>query len=236
MNKITISLLLLAFFLTAITIGSYIYKFAIPSDFSLSNNLETWSFFGSYIGGTLGSLFSFLAFLGVLVTIYLQRRQINHIEKQSHVDEIQKLITNISTTIDSYLNNPPKITPERLKNKEHPFTIFLLISVAGTAALKHSNDLTIQEQDNATIKDVKDSISNEINCITIEINQLAWCLQQYLNSGGSTVVEEYYKKRYQAIVCWIDAIGLIDDHLRIQEYFKPKEIREHLIPEEYNEK
>ena len=233
MHRITILLLIFAILLSAVTIGMYVYKFTIPSNFSLSSNLEDWSFFGSYVGGVLGSLFAFLAFLGVLVTVYLQRRQISHIENQSHIDEIQRLITNISTNIDNYLNGFPKITPERLKNKEHPFTIFLLISAAGTAALKHSDDITIQEQHNSTINDVKNTISNEINCITIEIHQLVWCLKQYIESGGSTVVEKYYKNRYQAIVCWIDAIGLINNHARIQEYFKPKEIREHLNPDEH---
>jgi len=231
MQKLTISLLIFAIILSAITIGMYVYNFTFPSKFALSNNLEDWSFFGSYIGGVLGSLFAFLAFLGVLVTVHLQRRQIIYIENQSHIDEIQRLITNISSTIDDFLSSTPKITPERLKNKEHAFTVFLLISAGGTAALKLSVDTTTQEQYSSTVNDVKGSISNEINCITIEIHQLVWCLKQYVESGGSKVVENYYKNRYQAIVCWIDAMGLINNNERIQNYFKPKEIRVHLNPE-----
>ena len=87
MNRMIITLLFFAIILSCVVIGTYIYKFAIPSNFSLANDSETWSNFGGYLGGVLGPLFALLAFLGVLVTVHLQRIQVAHAKSQPHIDE-----------------------------------------------------------------------------------------------------------------------------------------------------
>ncbi len=232
MNRINITLLFFAILLSCVVIGAYIYKFAIPSEFSLSSDSQAWSNFGGYLGGVLGPFFALLAFLGVLVTVHLQRIQVAHAKSQPHIDELQRLISSISTTIDKSLNSEPKITPATFKGKEHSFTIFLLISAAGTAAIQNSDNKNTKENHASIIDEIKSSIGNEVSCIAIEIHQLIWCLEQYVNAGGSAVVADYYKRRYAPVVSWLDAIGFIKNHERIQKYFNPKELRQFLNPDE----
>jgi hypothetical protein len=55
-----------------------ILYFAHFSRFSdeLSSDPQHWGLFGDYLGGTLGTVFSFLAFIGLFLTIRLQRNQL----------------------------------------------------------------------------------------------------------------------------------------------------------------
>lgn len=52
--------------------------------FDISDKPENWSVFGDYIGGLLNPILSFSAFVGVLITIFLQRSQV--IQTQSQLD------------------------------------------------------------------------------------------------------------------------------------------------------
>lgn len=232
MNGIVKILFAFALLLSCIVIGLYVYKFAIPNDFNLSSNAENWSHFGGYIGGVLGPIFAFLAFGGVLLTVYFQRVQIEQMRNQSHLDELQRLIANISSGIDKILSSAPREIPGAIEGRGHSLDIFRMISAAGTAAL-HQNEAP-QEADNLqqVIDSVRAGITLEINSITIEIHQLVWCLNEYTNAGGSKTVEEFYKKRYEVLICWIDAISLIENHERIQNYFNPRALREHLVNRE----
>lgn len=231
MSRASNILLVLAVLLATAAIGLYVYKFAFPNNFELSSNLETWSHFGGYVGGVLGPIFAFLAFIGVLATVHLQHRQIVQMKKQSHIDELQRLISGISTRIDDALNSSPSVLPEQFNNRDHPFNIWRMVSAAGTAALKSANDPANAATYSEVINSVKYSVSHEINSITIEINQLIWCLEQYLKIGGSDVIENYYKKRYEVLICWLDSINLIDNYSRIQSYLRPKEFRKYLNPD-----
>ena len=44
---------------------------------------EAWGLYGDYIGGTVGTFFTFATLMGVVATLWLQNRQIDHMELNS---------------------------------------------------------------------------------------------------------------------------------------------------------
>ena len=55
--------------------GLYLYQFGAGG---LSTKRDEWGQFGDYIGGTLNPLFTLLTFIGILVTIVLQARELHY--------------------------------------------------------------------------------------------------------------------------------------------------------------
>ena len=53
--------------------------------FGFSRNIDHWEKFGAYFGGTLGPLLSFSAFMALLRTLYLQRKEFEVSNKQEQL-------------------------------------------------------------------------------------------------------------------------------------------------------
>jgi hypothetical protein len=49
-----------------------------------------WAEFGEYLGGTLGAAFGFLAFIGVLINIVLQRRALDNVRDRAALEDLEK--------------------------------------------------------------------------------------------------------------------------------------------------
>lgn len=208
----------------------YVWHFAAPSGYALSNEYSAWADFGSYVGGLLGVWFAFLAFGGVLLAVWLQTQHLEHARAQAHLDELQRVIFNVASNIDSVLNATPTTVSEHENYMGENLTVFNVISGGGTAALatpdKHGSEASRQR----LLAFSKDAISLHVGVLGTELDQLVWCLQQYETESGSPVVAQFYMRRYRAIVCWLDAMGFFSDLERIQQYFKPSEMREALKP------
>ena len=213
------------FLLTPIVIiaGSYAIYFGYIKGYTLSESTEKWGQFGDYFGGTLNPIYALLAFVGVLVTIYLQTEQLKVAEKRALIEEIQRLIFSVSTEIDSLLKQQPKITPAEFAGRNHPFTIFSLISATATSYLKNDPNAEIVKQ--KTIP----CIELEVSSIIIELHQLTMTLEKYKTIGGDEIVVDFYKKRYEVIVCWFDVLGLVSSQSVI-EFFNPKDFVVNLKP------
>ena len=211
-------------------LGAYFSVFGPQSGYTLARADGAWSNFGSYVGGVLGSLFAFLAFVGVLLTVWVQARQLDTIRAQANLEEIQRVVSNISSNIDTLLAQAPDRHIDNQRLREAPITIFTVISAAGSAALASPPDYIVQASNEKLIAVAKEAVATEATAIGLELEQLAWCLQQYQAQSGSATVVEFYKRRYGPIVCWLDAFGQLDTHHRVQAYFKPKEFRKFLLP------
>lgn len=227
----TASLLLaLGLIVAFLAVGAYFTIFAPHSGYSLARNDGAWANFGSYVGGVLGPLFSFLAFAGVLMTVWLQAKQLDILHAQANYEEIQRLISNISSNVDTLLAQAPNQRIDHHRLRDAPISIFTVISAAGTAALSSPSDYTRKASQERLIEISKEAIATEATAIGLELEQLSWCLQQYQEQNGNPTVIEFYKRRYNAIVCWLDAIGKLDSHHKIQSYFEPKAFRKFLEP------
>jgi hypothetical protein len=202
-----IAVAVLAFFLC---VAAYAFKFGWPVHFAWSTDPEDWEHFGAYLGGTLGPIYALLAFVGVLMTVALQRRQIDDLRAQSTQQALQQLLATVSTKIDDTLRAPPTITtPETfkfLKDRWNAVSVERLLSVGGRMvvqlaeqnpeALKHSN----------WVPEIKDYIGPEANALCREMDQLIGCLESYLSAGGSESIEAFYIARYAKVVTYLSAL------------------------------
>lgn len=223
-------LLGLGFTLAVVVIGAYFSIFGPRSGYALAESDAAWSNFGSYVGGVLGPIFSFLAFVGVLLTIYLQAMQLDSVRSQANHEEIQRVASTISSRIDSILAQAPNKNIDDHRLREAPITILTIISGAGSVALASSSDYIVQASSDKLIANSRAAIESEVGAIAFELDQLVWCLEQYEKQSGSTTVVEFYKRRYNAVVCWLDAIGELDSDDKVQGYFQPKTFRQYLEP------
>jgi len=81
------------FFISVIVFFSapavYVWRFA-PGSGGLSMSPGDWAEFGEYLGGTLGAAFGFLAFIGVLINIVLQRRALDNVRDRAALEDLEK--------------------------------------------------------------------------------------------------------------------------------------------------
>jgi hypothetical protein len=202
----------------ALVAGSYAFFFGNINNRSLSVNPEQWGQFGDFFGGTLNPIYALLAFVGVLITIHLQAKQLELAEKRALIEEVQRLIFNVSMEIDSLLKQSLKVTPAEFADKPHPFTVSLLISAIGTSVLnKHPNAQEMKQKSLHCIK-------LEIGHLIIELQQLVQTIEKYKLIGGNEIIIDFYKKRYQVYVCWLHVLGSADGSQDVMKFFKPQEL------------
>lgn len=212
----------------------YIYNFAPGRWFKTSSDPADWGVFGDYVGGMLNPVFSFLAFVGVLITVMLQAKQLKVAREQSTFEEIQRVMSTISARVDSLLAAAPRSSPELYRNMAlPPKSVFELVSALGTWQLnKHADPTNNWEQWAITdehLRHLQQSIAGELTTICLDLEALAWTLNQYNTAGGSAMVIEFYKYRYRSILTWLDSMDLIEIHGQIQTFFKPKESHQYMV-------
>ena len=226
--RIALALLIFGLMAALAAISAYVGVFAVESGFTLSRTDQSWSNFGSYLGGVLGTMFAFLAFVAVLFTVWLQAKQLDNAKVQSHLEELQRVIASVAANVDALLAQPPGLSNEASDFRNTERTVFTILSAAGAAALRSTPDYIVEASNNNLIRISKDAILLQAGTLSIELNQLVWCLEEYLREGGSKTVSKFYVIRYTAVVCWLDALELVHLSLLLQAYFKPKESRQHL--------
>ena len=223
-KKITVA----AVFFSAVLISLYFYNFAPKNNFQLSTGDGAWANFGSYIGGVLSPLFSFLAFAGVLLTVWLQAIQLDRAKSQAKIDEFQRVIANVSLQLDGLLAHRLEVPPVHPGLVGQPETVFFYISAAGSAAIAPAADYIVEARNNDLINNIKPSIWSIVAVIGIELQQLAWCIEEYNRIGGAESVAEFYKKRYEAVVGWLDALAFLNAHARVHACWDVMLIRQAL--------
>jgi hypothetical protein len=221
-----------------IVYGVYIYNFAPGSWFKLSSDPNDWGVFGDYVGGVLNPFFSFLAFIGVIITVVLQARQLDIARQQANFEEIQRVLLSLSARIDSLLSAPPAVSDRGfLDLSPRPQTVFELVSALGTMHLsrppKEDADWLRFHALEKRLQQVEQSIGGQLNVLCLELESLAWTLGRYAKDGGSETVIEFYKYRYRAILVWLDEMGRLTSHGQIQSVFAPKESRKYMVNEEF---
>jgi hypothetical protein len=99
--------------LVFIVVGAYALHFGPQSGWHLSPDQEDWARFGEYVGG----IFGMLAFIGVLVTVNLQRAQLDEQRKQFGLQEIQRFAADFSKRADEILAREPSGVTEDLRKR-----------------------------------------------------------------------------------------------------------------------
>ena len=215
---------------TVLVAGIYFLSFGPKLVLSSAN--QDWGIFGDYIGGTLGTIFSLLAFFGVLCTIWLQASQLDLASKQAQLDEIQRVLATVSARLDKLLSDQVNHQFNNHKLRSEPADFFRVLSAGGTATLSPPpSDWLAQAQLNEIIAECKAALGRQAPVVGIELDQLAWLLGRYQDQGGTEAVVDFYKRRYNAIVCWLDALGFVTAHVHTQRIFMPQSLRDVLTPQ-----
>ena len=198
-------------------LGLYFFNFGPQNNYSLSTSASEWSNFGSYAGGVLGPLFSFLAFAGVLLTNWLQGKQLEHAKAQANIEEFQRVIANISLQIDSFLREKIENIAPHINAQSKPEVVYTYLMIAGTAAIRNRTDYILQVSDQRTVDSIKPAITSIGTLIGFEINQLAWSIDEFKRLGGADSVCKFYERRYSPIVCWLHVLSFLDHHPEIKK-------------------
>jgi hypothetical protein len=205
--------------------GAYAYYFGVVKNRGLSDDPGSWGEFGDYLGGTLNPTYALLAFLGVILTVYLQSQQLKLAKTQGVIEEVQRLVAGVSERIDHLFHQPPSVKPVGTVFEAQTFTVWSLLAATATSVLR--NDPNMETVKRWGLR----SIDLELRAIIIELQQLAWALEKYAQAGGSGIVIEFYRKRHETSVAWIHILGLAESSNRMSQYFKPEDLIVHLRPE-----
>ena len=79
MSKKVLAVIMFMICLSSLVPISYFLNFG---HMDISDKPENWAAFGDFIGGVLNPLLSFAAFIGVLITVFMQQAQLKQNQKQ----------------------------------------------------------------------------------------------------------------------------------------------------------
>jgi hypothetical protein len=179
----------------------YMVQFAPAARWHLSTDTEDWARLGEYTGGVFGVF----AFIGVLITIDLQRKQLNQQSDQlrqatnkATVDELMQLCRALSKSIDDALAQP---LPDVIGVRETEFVVWANCSTDFLGLVKAANSTNPRLQEQLALK-VTDRggdlrVTQTLDKIAGELDQLASCVQDLIVWGGSAVIENFYRDRYR---------------------------------------
>lgn len=195
-----------------------LYVYAFGRD-TLSHLPSDWAEFGEYVGGTLGAVYGFLAFIGVLVTIRIQ-------QSQSNLDELQRLLASEAERIDAMLDSDPR-QPDPIFRElrgDAGNTVRSLLELGAAVAIsRDSKRVPDERRREELIQNSTRQIKLETRILNGEFEQFAELLVQYLSAGGNRVVVAHYETKYALPVGFLDVTGLLrSDSLR--GYFRDSKI------------
>lgn len=230
MKKLFYSLLALAVLTTWFVQGIYLYKFSDLTRVELSSDQAVWGQYGDYLGGTLGTYFGFLAFIGVLFTVLLQHQQLEHTRKQSKLDEIQRFVSYAASKVDALMHRSPKIPPEqlrqRLQGNELPLSVHQLLFAVVNLRFGRYHNLSHQAAI-ARLDDLLGCLRQETAGIVIELQHLVTALQAYAQHGGDASIEDLYRGLYRTEVGALNMFGMLCSD-RVASYFNAQQITEEM--------
>jgi hypothetical protein len=182
----------------AVLVGAYMVRFAQAAHWQPSQNTEDWARLGEYVGGVFGVL----AFIGVLITIELQRKQLDQLSEQLRqatnkgtVDELMQLCRVLAKNIDDRLDQPlPTVVHLAERNfvrlaHESEDIRGLTKAIAIPGLQRELSDITDKSADPQVLR--------ALQRIAREMDPLAHCVEDMCKWGGSLVILNFYRERHR---------------------------------------
>ncbi|UUI59229.1 hypothetical protein [Aeromonas salmonicida] len=226
-------------------LAPFIFYFSIfgpKSDYSLARNDQAWANFGSFIGGTIGPILSLFAFLGVLLTIFIQKRQFDLAKEQFEITK-------------KTLNEDLEITKAQY---EHVKTQQLLSDLLGIISntcndiyfLFHDKDkapvnfqslfklsilMESMDKNSDKYRKIQNSSLFEIKLMRQRISFLCHTFNLYKNKNGNKEIIAMYRDYIGVeVIMFLSANDITDDEF--MDYFPVHTINEMVskLPEKDN--
>jgi hypothetical protein len=168
---------------------AYVLTFAPGSHWRFSLDPEDWAHFGEYAAGMYGAL----AFMGVLITLGLQRKQLRQLSDQATTDELHRLCREISATIDAVLYKPLYQDSPMTGVQGRTFGSKTMAGVLERA-------LTSEDMTRQALQVQRAEIQVPSLIVTRELAFLQDILSQLFVRNGKSVIFDYYHDRYRNVV------------------------------------
>lgn len=183
--------------LAAVVLAAYAYNFGPGAGWQPSTHTEDWARFGQYVGG----IFSLLAFIGVLGTIQMQRRQLEWQQAHTTLDELLREARHLATTLEQTLGAPIEkvaLTAQQLSAQGKPSTVFGVLELVDlrSAAETERAAAPLEETKGAYRK----SLVGSTGALSEKLDLLAAVLSEYVSRGGDTIFLLFYRDRFRLTV------------------------------------
>lgn len=226
-DKFIMWILVIAFLPFGLCISVYYIRFKYFLGYPISPVQADWGTFGDFVGGVLNPIYAFLAFVGVVYTVLLQKKQIEMMKEQEKLNELQNLIQGQAAKIDETLYGRKFRIKENTEDVADIFNILRAISKISIDAEKEPDglDAMVYEDERAT---VLGKISYELIFIEEQIGFLVWCLQTYEKNKGNKDIIDFYCAKYRHAVFMLKQI----QHLQVaalEHFFNIAEHKEQMI-------
>jgi len=196
-----------------ICVAAYAYKFAPPSGWQLSSDTEQWGRFGAYIGGVFGML----AFIGVLITVEIQRRQLDLQRHQLTLDELMRFSRDLASAIDEILKQPIEtvaITQAQLTARNKSLLVTGVLELVDLDVLPATVQAMPQLAE--AMKAYRNSLGGNAEIAAQKLDLLAMGLAEFTRLGGSRVIVALYRDRYRTTV---ERLGRLDASMKMQKWW-----------------
>ncbi len=198
----------------------YIYIFAPISHYSLSTSDQAWSNFGGFIGGTIGTTFSFLTFLGAAFAVYYQKKQLDVQKATMKLEEVHSLLSRVSERLDVLIYTNPQLYPNQyieLNELEPRMKAYIegsfisVLAALGTLSLRKKYNKNLNVSD-SNIPDgfISSFLQQSASLINVELNNYGRLLSIYKASYGDRELVEFHVDKYSALICWLNVVGLLN--------------------------
>ena len=183
--------------LAAAVLAAYAYNFGPASGWHPSARTEDWARFGQYIGG----IFGFLAFIGVLGTIQMQRRQLEWQQAHTTLDELLYEARHLASALEQVLGAPIEkvaITAQQLSAQGKSS------NVVGVLELVDLRSAAETERAAAPAPEIKSayrkSLVGSTGALSEKFDLLAAVLSEYVSRGGDSIFLLFYRDRFRMTV------------------------------------
>jgi hypothetical protein len=169
---------------------------------------DVWGQLGDFVGGTINPLLAFLSLLVLLQTMREQGRQLTQTRRHAILEELQRLISTVSTALDELLRRPVHAASPVLNLGRSQWAVtreaeFQQMAAKAGIDTKHPISLAeaiVQVQwymmwahDEQRLK----SVGYELKEVRDQLQRLDWCLSEFLKNGGAPVIARFYGVQYK---------------------------------------
>jgi uncharacterized membrane protein len=211
----TISAVLVGFAAVIVGYGLAFWGFGLLSGTTPDNStLLTWGVFGDFVGGTINPILTFLTFIAVLVTLFIQAQDLeatrneaktheNYLKSEAKKSDLQRTITIIDNGLECLLS--------KKETNMHPNSV---IDALHTTMPEYFNEKEITSDIIESsilyenVKKLRDNNKYVLSNISNDLKHLNILLLKYKKLDEDSSMFEYHFRKYKGIAWRMVMIGL----------------------------